>query len=339
MRVISQPLHNRYTLRGWMGALLCAALTAVAWVLAVPFKAQALGLGLLPLVMALGVVWANTGLPVPASNEQGLRWCKTIALRTGLALFGFQISLSEVLGQGVWGMASAMLMVLSTLATAQVLGRWLGLSPRQRLLVGMGSAICGAAAIAATESGWKGRSDETAAALATALVFGMLSMVALPWLAVNLHLSDAQAGAWIGLSIHEMGHVVAAALFVGGHSAPVAVLDKMMRVFLLAPTLVLVLRAAPFEGQKHAPVRVPAFLWGFVLAVLLNSMAWVPAWVLPWLNQLAQCALALGLAALGLSTRWDDLKLAGWKVWVLGAALCAQLWVFGLVLAHQCSAT
>ncbi|MCQ8896430.1 putative sulfate exporter family transporter [Limnobacter humi] len=339
MRVISQPIESRFTLRGFTGILLCAALTALAWLLAVPFKAQSLGLGLLPLVMALGVLWANSGLPAPAASDPGLRWCKTTALRTGLALFGFQISLSEVLGLGVWGMASAVLMVVSTLGTAQVLGRWLGLSPRQRLLVGMGSAICGAAAIAATESGWKGRSDETAAALATALVFGMVSMVALPWLAVHWQWSDVQAGAWFGLSIHEMGHVVAAAQFVGAHSAPVAVLDKMMRVFLLAPALVVVLRAAPFEGQSATNTRVPVFLWGFVLAVLLNSMAWVPASVMVWLNPIAQCALALGLAALGLSTRWSDLKSAGWKVWVLGAALCAQLWVIGGVLAHQCSAT
>jgi uncharacterized membrane protein YadS len=81
-------------------------------------------------------------------------------------------------------------------------------------------------------------------------------------------------------------------------------------------------------------MQPPLFLWGFLLAVVLKSTGVLSIPLETALVDLSQLLMATGLAALGVGTRWLDLRAAGGKVWVLGGGLCIHLWAAGFVLVH-----
>jgi uncharacterized membrane protein YadS len=93
-------------------------------------------------------------------------------------------------------------------------------------------------------------------------------------------------------------------------------------------------RKQPGAQVSHVSMQPPLFLWGFLLAVVLKSTGVLSIPLEIALVDLSQLLMATGLAALGVGTRWLDLRAAGGKVWVLGSALCIHLWAAGFVLVH-----
>lgn len=313
-----------------LGLYACTAITMTAAVLSAIPALSRNGLGWLPLAVALGMVVGNLWPALPERGRAGLAVARGPLMRAGIALYGLRIGIDEFASVGWVGVLMALTIVASTLLLAQALGRRLGLDPHSALLIGAGSAICGAAAVAAADGVLGARARQVSAAVAAVVLFGTLGMYLLPLLRPLLGLSDAAFGLWIGLTVHELGHVVAAASAVGPEAATAALIEKMMRVMLLAPAVVWIAfidgRATP-GGRR---LRVPFFLWAFFAAIALNASGWLPAAVLAAGAELAQVLLAVGLAALGAATRFTDVRAAGARVWLLAALLWAYLLLAGL---------
>ncbi|WP_226344478.1 YeiH family protein [Agilicoccus flavus] len=110
--------------------------------------AHALPVSALLVAIALGIAAANIGR-LPDALAPGLAVAARHPLRAGIVLLGLQLSLRDVAALGPGVIAVVVAVVASGFAVAQVLGRRLGLAPTQRLLIGAGMSICGAAAVAA----------------------------------------------------------------------------------------------------------------------------------------------------------------------------------------------
>lgn len=315
------------------GLVACVAITLSAAALAAIPALGRHGLGWLPLAVALGMLVGNLWPALPERGRAGLALARGPLMRAGIALYGLRIGLDEFAAVGWGGAAMALLMVASTLLLAMALGRRLGLDRHSALLIGAGSAICGAAAVAAADGVLGARARQVAAAVAAVVLFGTLGMYLLPLLYPALDLSGADFGLWIGLTVHELGHVVAAASAVGPEAASAALIEKMMRVMLLAPAVVWI---AWLDGRSGGGgrLRVPFFLWAFFAAIALNASGVLPAAVQQAGAGLAQLLLAAGLAALGAATRFADVRAAGGRVWLLAALLWAYLLFAGLGMVY-----
>lgn len=311
----------------------CIAITVLAALLAgLPVFATH-GLGWLPLAVALGMVAGNLWPALPARGAAGLALARGPVMRAGIALYGLSIGVDEVAGVGWGGGLMAVLMVASTLAVALYAGRRLGLDRHCSLLVGAGSAICGAAAVAAADSVLGARARHVSAAVAAVVVFGTLGMYLLPLLYPLLGLPQAAFGMWIGLTVHELGHVIAAGAAVGPAAAASAVVEKMLRVVLLAPAVIAIAyHEGKASGQQGGRFRLPLFVWGFFAAIALNAAGVLPPEWHKLGAGLAQALLAAGLAGLGATTRFSEIRQAGLRVWALAALLWCHLLVWGLVL-------
>jgi len=321
------------------GLLLSMSLAAFAWLGAVQGGLASWGLGLLPLAMFLGMALGNVAPGLAQHGQSGFGFARRHVMRAGIALFGFQLGFTDLLVVGWAGVLSAVFIVASTLGLTAWLGKRMGLQASSFLLIGAGSAICGGAAIAAADSVLRAPPAATSAALGTAVVFGTLSMFAIPGFQWLFNLQADFTGLWLGLSVHELGHVVAGSAMVGGQAPAYALIEKMLRVALLAPAMVWLawsmVRAQRAEANlSPVSMRPPMFLWGFLLAVVLKSSGLLHAQVELVLVDLSQVCMAIGLAALGVGTRWVDLRSAGARVWLLGSALCLHLWVAGFFLVH-----
>jgi uncharacterized integral membrane protein (TIGR00698 family) len=325
------------TLNGILISVLFAM--SAMYVGATPFFAAN---GVSPLILAIfmGVLYANTlRHKLPDYWIPGIQFTAKQVLRAAIILFGFRLSFGDIIGLGWQTLVFDAGVIASTLFLSWYIGtKFLKLDKDASLLIGSGSAICGAAAVMATDGTLRNvESYKAAAAVATVVLFGSVAMVIYPYLYAHgwLALSVRQYGIWAGGTIHEVAQVVAAGNVVGTKAATDAVLVKMGRVLLLAPALIAMgclitkcAKSAEVTTIKKQPV-VPAFILYFIAAVAVHSMNIVPVPIVGIINQLDQFLLVSAMAALGIETTWAKMKLAGTRSFILGGILFIWLSVGG----------
>lgn len=322
------------------GALLVAALAAAAYALnrLVPV--------LSPLIWGvfLGMAVVLTR-PLPAAMRPGAQLAARQVLRIGVALLGLRLALDQLVSVGLPALGVLLMTIPATLGGTLWLGRRLHLSRELSLLVGTGSAICGASAIAAMDAATDSEEDDVTLAVATVTLFGTAALVVLPLISsALLHLSPDAFGTWVGASVHEVAQVVAAAT-PGGHAAvETATVVKLTRVLMLAPLVLGVVlwrrrrepAPAAADGRRTSPV--PLFVLGFLACVGITSTGLVPAGVLDGAQQVDVALLTAALVGLGLGASARHIIRLGWRPMALGAgawvAAAASSLFAVLVLVH-----
>jgi uncharacterized integral membrane protein (TIGR00698 family) len=337
------PHHHNRT--WWLGVGLTGGLAGIGMFAAQFERLQRLGLSGLTVTIALGIIAGNTFFPLMAAHTAtGVDFSKSTLLRAGIILYGFRITLQQI-GQVGWaGVLIDVLMVSLTFLIAVYLGtRVFRLDRQTSMLIGAGSAICGAAAVMATEPIVRGQAHKVSVAVATVVVFGTLAMFIYPPLYARLGLSQHAFGIFAGSTIHEVAQVIAAGKSVSDEVAGIAVIEKMLRVMMLAPFLLLLSAAQPTRGSGGhaatghaardgtAPARpyVPWFALLFIAASAMNSLQLLPAGFVSSLVQLDTLLLAMAMAALGLRTHVGAIRQAGVKPLLLAATLFIFLAVGG----------
>jgi uncharacterized integral membrane protein (TIGR00698 family) len=287
---------------------------------------QHLGISALTLAIVLGIVLGNTVFPrlAPFSGE-GVDFARARLLRLGIILYGFRVTFQEIGNIGWAGVLIDVLVIGATFTLALQLGtRVFGLDRQTAMLIGAGSAICGAAAVMATEPVVRGQAHKVSVAVATVVIFGTLGMFAYPLLYPYLHLSDTAYGLYAGSTIHEVAQVVVAGRAVSEVAASAAVIEKMLRVMMLAPFLV-ILGSRIDSGEQGVGAKrriaVPWFAVLFIAAAGLNSLHLLPPAALQAILQLDTVLLAMAMAALGLRTHAGAIRQAGARPILLASVL------------------
>jgi uncharacterized integral membrane protein (TIGR00698 family) len=307
------------------GLALAAKIAAVAmWGAGVPVMQQ-LGISALTLAIVLGIVLGNTVYPrlAPFSGE-GVEFTKARLLRLGIILYGFRITFQDIGHIGWAGVLIDVLVIGATFTLALQLGtRVFGLDRQTAMLIGAGSSICGAAAVMATEPVVRGQAHKVSVAVATVVIFGTLGMFVYPLLYPYLHLSETAYGLYAGSTIHEVAQVVVAGRAVSEAAASAAVIEKMLRVMMLAPFLVILSSRinGGEEGAAKRRITIPWFAVLFIACAGLNSLQLLPPAVVQAILQLDTVLLAMAMAALGLCTHMGAVRQAGARPILLASVL------------------
>ncbi|MGO9992237.1 MAG: putative sulfate exporter family transporter [Steroidobacteraceae bacterium] len=156
--LVSHPAVRRGTIlvhvrRLLPGLLVSAALAVLAMRLAAIDWLQSHGISALTAAIVVGIAIGNTLYPrIAATTGAGVTFSKITLLRAGVILYGLRLTLHDVGQVGIAGVLIDALVLTSTFAIAFVLGtRVFRLDRGTSILIGAGSAICGAAAVMATE--------------------------------------------------------------------------------------------------------------------------------------------------------------------------------------------
>jgi uncharacterized integral membrane protein (TIGR00698 family) len=330
------------------GIALVAAIALASLQLAKLHWLQAHGISALTLSIVLGIALGNTVYPsLAASSSKGVAFSKYWLLRAGIVLYGLRLTFHDIAQVGMVGVLIDALVLTSTFGIAYLVGtRLFKLDTNAVILIGAGSAICGAAAVMATEPVLRGRSEQVCVAVATVVVFGTVGMFLYPALfELNAHhplvaMTPTGFGIYAGSTIHEVAQVVAAGRSVSEAAANTAVITKMVRVMMLAPFLMALSaylsrrtsRAAPQESSARGKIVIPWFALGFVAVAAFNSLNWLPGSVVSTAVTLDTVILAMAMAALGLTTQASAIKTAGFKPLGLAAVVFAWLMVGGFLI-------
>jgi len=326
------------------GLLLCGAFAIAAMLLGRQPWFAAHGVSSLPIAIVLGLLLGNTAYPrVALRSHAGVELARQRLLRLGIVLFGLRLSVQDIAAVGLAAVVVDAVMLAGTFCLAWLAGRRLfGLDRDTVILIGAGSAICGAAAVMATEPLLKARPERLAVAVATVVAFGTLAMVLYPllyqwnaqvgWVA----LAPQAYGVYVGSTVHEVAQAVVAGAAVSSEAANVAVIAKMVRVMMLAPFLLLLSwglrRPAAASPAGRTRVTIPWFAIGFLLVVAFNSTPFVPHALVPPALLLDEWLLAVAMFALGLTTHVSAIRQAGMRPMALAGLLAAWLLVGGLVV-------
>lgn len=268
--------------------------------------------------------------------QRALAIGKGPALRTGIVLMGFQITVHDFTMVGWTGLLTAAFMLVTTMGLLLWLGlRLLRLSRHEVLLIGAGSSICGAAAVMATSQVSDAPTRDTAVAVATVVLFGTLAMFIYPLLHGLLAMNDAMYGVFVGATVHEVAQVVVAGEMISADATNAAMITKMMRVLMLVPFLLWVALAfcptpsKPDGGQSALRGRIPWFALLFLAAILLHSSGVLPGAVVTLLATTGTLLLTLAMVAIGINTRWSSIKAAGRRPMILAGAAALYLMIGG----------
>ncbi len=272
--------------RLWPGYLMAAIVAASAFAISFGLERAALpSISSLILAIVLGAIVRNI-LPIPRSIAPGCKRMVKTLIPVAIVLTGAHLNLMQMAQVGLPAMLVTVLCIAAAIATSYYVGRWFGLDDRTSMLIGAGTGICGNSAIVAVAPLIDAEDDDLVLAIGTVNLFGLLAMLAWPFLGTLLSMSQEAFGVWSGTTIHAVPQAVAAGQAYGEDAGALATLVKLMRVTLLAPMMVVLAvlyarrHAADAGGGKRMIVHyarlVPTFVWGFVGMSLLLTVGLLP---------------------------------------------------------------
>ena len=318
------------------------------------------------MVIVAGILIRNT-VGVPAMFGPGIDFCLKKLLRLGIMLMGIRLSIFAVLTIGAWGLPIVVICVLAGLVITTYFGRLLKLPDRLATLIAVGTSICGASAIVATAPGINARDEEVTYAVANITVFGIIALLAYPFLSHLIFSGDTtMAGLFTGTSIHETAQVAASGLIydqtfgttTNPTTADVAMVTKLVRNVLMA----IVIPAMSFiysrrvgeagdpseSGYRKALKLFPLFILGFLFMAILRSIGdagiqgdglamglwddgqW--AGITSGIKQWSGYILATAMAGVGLGTSFRNMKGLGIKPFYVGLFAAMMVGVVAIAM-------
>lgn len=293
-------------------------------------------------VTAIVIGVALAALIKPGNRlRPGITTAGKLILQLSVVVLGSQLSLAQIAQVGLESLPVMLGTLVVCLIAAYLLGRWLGIIGDLRTLIGVGTGICGASAIAAVTPVLGAVSVDVAYAISTIFLFNIAAVLTFPLIGHLLGMSQHAFGLFAGTAVNDMSSVVATATTYGGTATNFAVVVKLVRTLMIIPICLGLaawaghrlrtgngLRAREVAETGPAPRArlnvfrlVPWFLVGFLLIAAINTLGLIPVAAHTGLSTLSVFLITVALSAIGLSTDLGRFRSAGTKPLLLGALL------------------
>jgi uncharacterized membrane protein YadS len=336
----------------YVGSLIMFAIAG--WANAAQFNLEA------PLVaLILGLIIANV-FRLPAWMDSAFR--VEYYIKTGIVLLGATFPITLVLTAGPVAIVQATIISLVTCLVIYFVGtRVFGLEKPLAAVMGVGGAVCGVSASMAIAASVNAKKDHLYTSVTLVVGWALVMILVLPFVSRALGLPAGVAGAWIGTSeFADAAGFAAATTFgkmVGNEDAAIKSFTLMKvigRDLWIGIWSVVFAAIATFVWEKGQTGRVPdareiwwrfpKFVIGFFAASILMSAftsgfntadfnSTVRPNVIAPLVSLRTWTFIFCFLSIGLTTRFRDLHIVGWKAfWTFSIGVAANV-VLGYILS------
>lgn len=318
-----------------------------------------------PLVaLLLGLVLSNV-IGLPRWLDAGFR--VEFYIKTGIVLLGATLPFTLIVWAGPAAILQASIVSIATFLVIYFVAVRLGLDKRLAATLGAGGAVCGVSASIAIAGAVGAKREDASVAITTVIVWAVIMIFVLPFLAQYLHLPAGVGGAWIGTSEFADAAGFAAAQTYGdlaAHGAVAGTSDQAVFAYTLIKVVgrdvwigiwafvLAIVATTRWErtetgGKPQAAEiwwRFPKFVIGFLIASLLVTLvtsgysladynkAVVPSLVAP-IKDLRTWAFIFCFLSIGLTTRFGELARAGRKPFIAFSAGALVNVVIGFILS------
>ncbi|MEB7767251.1 YeiH family protein [Staphylococcus xylosus] len=247
----------------------------------------------------------------PESYRPGITFASKRLLKFAIILYGLKLNIFDVIGEGSTLLLIDGGVIIVSIGLMLLLNHYIKGDKAITLLLGIGTGVCGAAAIAAVSPILKSREKDTAISIGIIALIGTLFSLAYTVIYTLFTISPEVYGVWSGVSLHEIAHVILAADFSGDTALRIGLLGKLGRVFLLIPlsiVLILVMNMKSQARNTNQRIEMPYFLIGFVLMAIFHTYVPIPQFIMQIIEPLTTICLLMAMVALGLNVSFKDLQ-------------------------------
>lgn len=316
------------------GILLAAAAAVPAWLIGRRFPIVGSPVAGILLGMLLAF-WKR-----PAALDPGISYASKKLLQYSIILLGFDMNLFTVFEVGGRTLLLMAFTLTAAFLAAFLLGRLLKVDGKTGALIGVGTAICGGSAIAATAPVIEAQDEDVARSISTIFLFNVIAAFLFPALGHLMHMSDQHFGLWAGTAVNDTSSVVAAGYAYSSAAGNLAVIVKLTRTLLIVPvTLALALytsrqkSAAGGAGYRFSAI-FPWFVLGFLAASVARTFLPLPEALAKGLVQAGKFMIVMAMAAIGLNTNLVKLIKNGVRPILMGLACWVALALTSLAVQH-----
>ena len=254
--------------------------------------------------------------------EPGIQFSAKNVLQLSIILLGFEMNLFNILDVGGQSLYIIAFTLGAAFLTAWIFGHYFKLSGNTSILIGVGTAICGGSAIAATAPVIAASEKDVAYSLSTIFLFNIAAVLIFPTLGHYWGMSDVGFGMWAGTAINDTSSVVAAGYSYSDAAGNFATIVKLTRALMIIPvTLVLAIVTARKNTGDHTFCLSKIFPWfilGFLAASILSTLGGISHQAGAMLGQVGKFLIIMAMVAIGLNTPLSQLASNGVKPILLG---------------------
>src|SRR5690625_3539553 len=253
----------------------------------------------------------------PYIYNRGITFSSKKLLRVAIILYGLRLNINIILGEGLEFLIKDTIVIAFAVLSMIGLAKLFKAEFKLSLLLGVGTGVCGAAAIAAVAPIIKAKDEDTGISVGIIALIGTIFSIGYILMRPLLDITNTEYGAWAGMSLHELAHVALAAAPAGNNALAIALLAKLGRVLLLIPLCFIIIYFVRRHQRKSAPdgvtVQFPWFLLGFILMSLINTyiigpVIFIPEAVIENIYALSTFLLTMAMVGLGLNVSLRDLR-------------------------------
>ena len=309
------------------------------------------------IAILLGILMGNAFTPRPGMMI-GLDFTQQYILKLGIIFLGIRLSFEEFLKFGSIAIPLIIVCILGVLILIKLLIKKVPISSKMSYLIAIGTSVCGATAIVATAPVINAKKTEVAYAIANITLFGVIAMLVYPYFAEWYFNEDnLKAGLFLGTSIHETSQVAAAGLiydqqFNSPEALNVATVTKLIRntfLVVMIPLFAFLYNRGEIKNQKYSILSIfPYFVLGFIGMIIIrnlgdqiflieseNHIYWIN--FIEIIKILATTFLTMAMAAVGISINLNELRLMGYKPFIVGFIAAVTVGFISLIYIQTIS--
>ncbi len=319
------------------GILFCIIVAGTAH-----FLSRYIPIGGVSIAILLGVLLNNL-VSLPSGFKSGIGFSEKKVLAWAISLMGVSLDYSVLVSLGSTTILLILGSVLFTIFTSLALGRLFHIDQDLALLLGVGNAVCGSSAIAATQGVLQTREDNVGVSLAAINLFGTLGIFILPLISISIsNFSPRQEGILIGNTLQAIGQVTAAGYSLGETAGNTATMIKMGRILLITPVVLVlsfILSRNPSRnpgnnrtGNPTVKSAVPLYIIVFLLFSIVNSFSLIPDALVSIMTDASKMLLLVAMAAIGMKISFKELSVGGKSALLVGTLTFTGQILFNTVL-------
>ncbi len=258
--------------------------------------------------------------PLSHWYRTGISFTSKKILQLSIVLIGFGMNLNHILAVGWHSVFLVFSVIITALVTAKVLAAFLKVDKNPMTLIGIGTAICGGSAIAATAPIIRAKDEEVAMSISTIFLFNIVAVLVFPALGRMMGMTDLSFGLWAGTAINDTSSVVAAGQIWREEALQTATIVKLVRTLMIIPVALLL--AFQHTSEKKSSIRLaklfPWFILFFLAASMIASSGIMPLDLTGILSRVGRFFIITAMAAIGLNTNLKKLFTSGLKPILMG---------------------
>ncbi|NLO89452.1 MAG: YeiH family protein [Clostridia bacterium] len=292
--------------------------------------------------IVIGIALKNT-MQIPASMEAGINFTAKKILKGAIIVLGAGLSLGQVWKTGMESLSVMLCTLTAAYIAAFIFSKPLRVPENLTHLIGTGTAICGASAVAALAPVIEAEDSEIAYSISTVFFFNILAVLIFPTLGHVLGLNDYAFGLWSGTAVNDTSSAVAAGYIFSDKAGEYATIVKLTRTTMIIP--ICLIYAAYIASKKRAQAKqsgtnfsmaklFPWFIFGFLGASLLNTAGLFNEAVVAGANWLGKFMIIMALAAVGLQADIKQMIKTGFRPIALGMIVWFVVSVVSLLVQH-----